>query len=66
MTTTAASAPLTALDRCDRCNAQAYVRATMSSGIELLLCAHHKRVHGDALKAAAAHWHDETDLLAPS
>lgn len=32
--------PLTAVDRCDRCNAQAYVRATIE-GLDLLFCAHH-------------------------
>ena len=31
---------LTALDRCDRCSAQAYVRATGVSG-ELYFCGHH-------------------------
>ena len=40
-TTTIAASQLTAADRCDRCGAQAYVRATMESGFDLLLCAHH-------------------------
>ena len=31
---------LTAVDRCDRCQAQAYVRATGVSG-ELYFCGHH-------------------------
>jgi hypothetical protein len=31
---------LTAVDRCDRCSAQAYVRATGVSG-ELYFCGHH-------------------------
>ncbi len=31
---------LTPLDRCDRCNAQAYVKVTGVSG-ELLFCGHH-------------------------
>ena len=31
---------LTALDRCDRCNAQAYVKIAGSTG-ELLFCGHH-------------------------
>lgn len=40
--------PLTALDRCDRCRAQAYVR-TEHSGLELLWCVHHFRMHGELL-----------------
>lgn len=53
---------LTAADRCDRCNAQAYVRATLS-GLDLLLCAHHHREHGPALRDQGATVHDETALL---
>ena len=46
----AALAPtLTAADRCDRCSAQAYVRATLHAGGELLFCAHHGREHIPAL-----------------
>lgn len=55
--------PLTALDRCDRCGAQAYVRATLAGGAELLFCAHHNREHGDKLRETALHVHDETDKL---
>lgn len=54
--------PLTALDRCDSCGAQAYVRATLN-GSELLFCAHHARAHEDKLKPIADHWHDETHKL---
>ena len=43
--TLAPSQPLTAADRCDRCGAQAYVRVVMSSGGELMFCAHHYRQH---------------------
>ena len=32
---------LRAVDRCDRCGAQAYVRAQTATGLELLFCAHH-------------------------
>jgi hypothetical protein len=31
---------LTAQDRCDRCGAQAYHRATLPSGFELFFCNH--------------------------
>ena len=41
MTTTLAASPFTATDRCDRCGAQAYVRATLGSGFDLLFCGHH-------------------------
>ena len=65
MTTAVApsSAALTALDRCDRCGAQAYLRVELQSGGELLFCAHHAREHGDKLRQIAAHVIDETDKL---
>jgi hypothetical protein len=44
---------LTAVDRCDKCAAQAYV-AFKIVGMELLFCAHHAREHGDALLAKGA------------
>lgn len=35
---------LTALDRCDRCGAQAYVRlAVANTALDLMFCAHHYR-----------------------
>lgn len=62
----AALAPaLTAADRCDRCGAQAYVRARLHGGGELFFCAHHGRAHLEALRAHAE-IDDESDrLLAP-
>lgn len=36
---------LTAQDRCDRCGAQAYHRATLPSGLELFFCNHDLRKH---------------------
>jgi len=56
--------PLTAADRCDRCGAQAQLRATMSSGAELLFCAHHGREYEAALRAAEAELSWETEWLA--
>lgn len=53
---------LTALDRCDSCGAQAYVRVEMSNG-ELLFCAHHAAQHQDKLKPVAISWQDETHRL---
>lgn len=62
-TAVAPSATLTAEDRCDRCGAQAYLRVELTSGGELLFCAHHAREHGDALKDIALSFHDETHKL---
>ena len=53
---------LTALDRCDRCGAQAYVRVVLASG-ELLFCAHHFREHENRLRTVAADVQDETGRL---
>jgi hypothetical protein len=64
VTTTIASRPLAAIDRCDRCGAQAYVRATMISGSELLFCAHHWHENESVLRDVATAIHDETDRLA--
>ena len=47
--------------RCDRCGAQAYVRAVLPNGLELLFCAHHNRQHSSALTKLAVDIHDETD-----
>ncbi len=55
--------PLTAQDRCDRCGAQAYVRATLPGGTELLFCGHHGNEHRPALLKAGAAIVDETDKL---
>lgn len=66
---TGAMAPiklLTALDLCDRCGAQAYVRVVLPGSGELLFCSHHARQHADALAQVAVEIHDETDRLAPT
>lgn len=55
MTTALARTPttmLTALDRCDRCGAQAVLRAVLSSG-ELVFCGHHARRFEPALRQVA-------------
>ncbi|MEZ0447205.1 DUF7455 domain-containing protein [Cellulomonas sp. ICMP 17802] len=66
MTTTTVDVPtttaqLTRQDRCDRCGAQAFVRATLpaADGLELLFCGHHFRAHELKLVAAGATVHDE-------
>jgi hypothetical protein len=55
--------PLTASDRCDRCGAQAYIRVVLTSGGELLFCAHHGRAHEAKLREVAAAVHDHTEKL---
>ena len=62
-TAVAPSTPLSALDRCDRCGAQAYLRVELAGGGELLFCAHHAREHGDKLREIAIHVQDETEKL---
>jgi hypothetical protein len=63
VTTTIAASPLTATDRCDRCGAQAYVRATMESGFDLLLCGHHWRENETRLREIAVSIQDESTKL---
>jgi hypothetical protein len=55
---------LTAVDRCDRCGAQAYVRVLLPSRLELLFCAHHNRQYASALADIAVEIQDETMRLA--
>ena len=55
--------PLNALDRCDRCGAQAYVRAVLLNGGELLFCGHHGKEYAEKLKTVAAKIQDETAKL---
>jgi len=55
---------LTAADRCDRCGAQAYLRVVLTSGGELLFCAHHGKKYEASLRKVAADIQDETARLA--
>lgn len=48
--TTAIAPQLSPADRCDRCGAQAYVRASLASGTDLHFCVHHSRAHLDKLR----------------
>lgn len=64
MTTAVAPSPkFTALDRCDRCGAQAYVRVELASGLELLFCAHHAREHASKITQVAATIQDDSGTL---
>ena len=44
---------LNALDRCDRCGAQAYVLVELEGGSNLLFCGHHWGTHESALAPQA-------------
>lgn len=63
MTSTLTVEPLTAVDRCDRCGAQAYVRVTLPAGSELLFCAHHGREYAPKLRELDAEILDESERL---
>ena len=54
---------LTADDRCDRCNAQAYVLVILPEDMCLTFCSHHWNEHSDRLIEAAVDVIDETDRL---
>ena len=60
---TALAPTLTAVDRCDRCGAQAYMRVRLTAGGELLFCAHHGREHLPKLRDLAIEIQDESDRL---
>jgi hypothetical protein len=62
--TPTAPATLTNADRCDRCGAQARVRAVLASG-DLLFCAHHAKAYEPNLRETALQWVDETSLVEP-
>lgn len=53
---------LTATDRCDQCNAQAFVQVFFSSGY-LLFCAHHYHEHEKGLAEIAVYTIDCRDQL---
>ena len=61
-TTALAPHTFSALDRCDRCGAQAFVRAVLTTG-DLLFCAHHGRKYNEALLATALAVEDGSDAI---
>ena len=64
MSVAVATKTLTAADRCDRCGAQAYVRAVLAStGGVLLFCAHHGRDVEPKLRPQSSEWVDESERL---
>jgi hypothetical protein len=60
-------ASLTIADRCDRCGAQAFVRAVFATG-DLMFCGHHGRELRVPLQREALLVEDATELInhAPS
>ena len=63
MTTTLTAPELSATDRCDRYNAQAYVRVVLAGGGDLQFCGHHWSRHEDAIRPKAQDVIDETHRL---
>lgn len=59
----ATTTSLTAMDRCDKCGAQAYVRVVLSGGADLLFCGHHGRQYELKLREIAHEYHDESAKL---
>ena len=55
-------APLSLADRCDRCGAQAFVRAS-KNGLYLLFCGHHGHENLDALVMKDFVIHDFTTTI---
>ncbi|HVU75139.1 MAG TPA: hypothetical protein VHE83_19395 [Mycobacteriales bacterium] len=51
--------------RCDRCGAQAYMRAVFPDGTDLLFCGHHGREYAPVLAARGVSMVDETERLTP-
>jgi len=49
------------LDRCDRCGAQAKVRVTLASTLELLFCGNHYHKHAEAIRPDVVAIRDERD-----
>ena len=58
MTTAETKMKLTALDRCDRCNARAATVAQMPSGRFLYFCGHHANEHRETLVKEGAVLYD--------
>jgi len=62
--------PMTSIDRCDAgtkdgvsCNAQAWARVILPSGLKLLFCGHHMHDHHDELIKTGATVEDYTDKI---
>lgn len=58
------SVGMSAIHRCDRCGAQAYVEVMLSAGGTLLFCAHHADEHNDKIMKLDAVIADHRPFLA--
>jgi Zn ribbon nucleic-acid-binding protein len=54
---------LSAADRCDRCGAQARVRAVLPGGGDLVFCGHHAREYDEQLRKVAVEIIDHSDEI---
>lgn len=54
---------LKATDRCDRCGAQAFFRATIVDDLPLFFCGHHGRWHNAKLQEVAVDILDESRFI---
>lgn len=50
-------------DRCDKCNAQAFVQIITANDFELLMCGHHFRFHAPAIAAQGHLVNDQTHRI---
>jgi hypothetical protein len=64
-TTLAQPPSLTIADRCDRCGAQAFIRAVFAAG-DLTFCGHHGRELLRPLQREALLVEDATELINPT
>lgn len=68
-TATPPAKTLTIFDRCDKCGAQAWIRATLAEPLpngsvgRLYFCAHHSRQVSSSLRPKCVHWLDESEHL---
>ena len=62
MTALDTNKPIEVSDRCDKCGAQAKVRATLVSG-ELYFCGHHARETGNTLVLQALQVYDPESVF---
>lgn len=51
--------PLTAADRCDKCQAAARTRVTLLGGLDLMFCKHHADAYAPEIRAVGVKIHTE-------
>lgn len=55
--------PDSALERCDRCGAQARIHVVLRAGGDLFFCGHHGRQHEDRLRKMGADYVERPERL---